>query len=152
MPRKSAAAASSKTAAKEQPPKLTALTALREDVAAQPGDPTLTREAVAGWREGQRRCRARKRHNWGPFTVYDHGTYWEVVEQCSHCRNRRSAPFVRTAHGLRKAEPWKPDYRDGYLLPKGAMRIDDDIHDELTAADIFSRKVVVAVDDDKETA
>lgn len=112
------------------------------------GDIELTREAMAGWKEGQKRCRARKRHNWGPFTVYAHGAWYDVVEQCSHCRNRRSADFVRTPHGLRKATKWKADYREGYLLPKGAvpLRYDDDLMDELTESDILSRKVV-AVDD-----
>lgn len=114
------------------------------------GDVDLTREAVAGWKEGQRRCRARRRHNWGPYAVYEHRRRWEVIEQCSHCRNRRVADFVPTAFGIRKATPWKPDYRDGYLLPKGAARIDDDMHDELTAADILSRKIVEVPDADDE--
>jgi hypothetical protein len=60
------------------------------------------------------------------------------------------ADFVPTAFGIRKATPWKPDYRDGYLLPKGAARIDDDMHDELTAADILSRKIVEVPDADDE--
>lgn len=110
------------------------------------GDPTLTQEAMAAWTKGQRVCRARKRHNWGPFTVYQHGNWYDVVERCTHCLNRRHAPFVQTSRGLRKADKWKADYRDGYLLPKGAMAIDDDLHDELTAADIFSRKLVKADD------
>jgi hypothetical protein len=103
---------------------------------------------MALWKEGQRRCRARGRHNWAPYTVYEHRNWYEVVEQCSHCRNRRSAEFVETAHGLRKASGWKPDYRDGYLLPRGAMRIDEDLHDELTAADILNRRIVEVSDDD----
>lgn len=113
-----------------------------------PGDIELTREAIAGWKEGQKRCRARKRHNWGPFTVYAHGSWYEVVEQCSHCRNRRAAEFVKTPRGLRKATGWKADYRDGYLLPKGAtpLRLDEGLMDELTASDILTRKMV-AVDD-----
>jgi len=114
------------------------------------GDPDLTREAMAGWKEGQRRCRGRKRHNWGPGTVFEHGSWYDVVEQCSHCRNRRSAPFVKTAHGLRKADKWKPIYREGYLLPKGAQRIDDDMMDELVAADILSRKIVEFLDDGED--
>lgn len=114
-----------------------------------PGDPSLTQEAMAGWKPGQRTCRARKRHNWGPYTVWEHRTFYDVVEQCSHCRNRRHADFVKTARGLRKASPWKPDYRDGYLLPKGAMRIDEDLHDELTASDILSRKIVEVLDDEE---
>lgn len=115
-----------------------------------PGDESLTLEAMAGWKEGQRRCRGRKRHNWGPYTVYEHGTFWDVVEQCSHCRNRRHAPFVPTARGMRKNDKWKPDYRDGYLLPKGAMRITEDLQDELTAADILSRRIVEVPDEDEE--
>lgn len=113
-----------------------------------PGDAMLTREAMAEWKEGQRRCRARGRHNWGPFTVYAHGTWYDVVEQCSHCRNRRSADFVVTERGLRKATKWKADYRDGYLLPKGAQRLDEGMHDELWAADILSRKQVAVKDED----
>ena len=105
---------------------------------------------MALWREGQRRCRGRKRHNWGPFTVYEHVTWLDVVEQCSHCRNRRSAPFVKTAHGLRKVDKWKPDYRDGYLLPKGAMRIDEDLQDELVAADIYSRKIIEVPNEERD--
>lgn len=110
------------------------------------GDPDLTREAVSGWREGQRRCRARKRHNWGPYTVWEYRSHFEVVEQCSHCRNRRVADFVRTTYGLRQSTKWKPDYREGYLLPKGAARIDEDIRDELVASDILSRRIVEAPD------
>lgn len=117
-----------------------------------PGDPSLTAEAAAGWKEGQRRCRSRGRHNWGPFTVYEHRTYLEVVEQCSHCRNRRSADYVKTDRGLRKASKWTPDYRDGYLLPRGAtpLRLDEGLLDELTAGDILSRKIVEVLDDDEE--
>lgn len=116
-----------------------------------PGDFSLTREAVAGWKDGQRKCRARGRHNWGPFAVYEHRTWYDVVEQCSHCRNRRSATFVVTNHGLRKTDAWKADYRDGYLLPRGAARLDDDLHDELWAADIMSRKIVEVRDEDEES-
>lgn len=121
-----------------------------EPSAPPPGDLDLTRETMASWRAGQRTCRARKRHNWGPFTVYEYRHHYEVVEQCSHCRNRRKADFVKTANGLRKADKWKPDYRDGYLLPKGAARIDDDLHDELTASDILSRKIVEVPDEDED--
>ena len=110
------------------------------------GDASLTQEAMASWREGQRRCRARKRHNWGPYTVWEYRNHYLVVEQCSHCRNRRSAEFVKTAFGLRKATDWQPEYREGYLLPRGAMRITEDLHDELTAADILSRKILEAPD------
>jgi hypothetical protein len=121
------------------------------------GDPTLTREAFSQWREGQRRCRARKRHNWGPYTVYEHkvpgsrsAVRYEVVEQCSHCRNRRRADFVTTQYGLRQVDRWAPEYREGYLLPKGAMAIDDDLRDELVASDILSRKIIEVLDDDGE--
>ena len=114
------------------------------------GDLDLTRETMAAWKQGQRICRARKRHNWSPYTVWEHRNYYEVVEQCGHCRNRRSAEFVKTAYGLRKNGGWKPVYRDGYLLPNGARRIDEDLHDELTAADILSRRIVEVPDDDEE--
>jgi hypothetical protein len=112
---------------------------------APPGDPDKTRETVSSWREGQRRCRARKRHNWGPYTVYEYRNHYEVVEQCSHCRNRRSADFSMTG---RKLTRWQPEYREGYLLPKGAMRLDDDMHDELMLGDILTRRIVeVAADE-----
>jgi len=114
------------------------------------GDPSLTHETMSGWTEGQRRCRGRKRHNWGSGTVFEHRTWYDVVEQCSHCRNRRHAPFVKTANGIRKADKWKPDYRDGYLLPRGAQRLDEDMMDELVAADILSRKIVEVLDDDED--
>lgn len=129
-----------------------ALRAVREEPDTPPGNLSLTQEAIASWKEGQRRCRARGRHNWGPYTVFEHRTWYDVVEQCTHCRNRRSAPFTKTARGLRKAEKWKPDYRDGYLLPKGAMplRFDEDLKDELTAGDILSRRIVEVLDDDDE--
>lgn len=78
--------------------------------------------------------------------MFQHAQYYEVIEQCSHCRNRRSAEFVATNYGLRKTTKWKPVYKDGYLLPKGAMAITEDIQDELVAADIFSRRIV-EVDD-----
>jgi hypothetical protein len=112
-----------------------------------PGDESITREAVSSWSSGQRRCRGRRRHNWGPANVFQHAQYYEVVERCSHCGNRRSAEFVPTTYGLRKTTPWKPLYRDGYLLPKGAMPITEDLQDELVAADILSRKIV-EVDDE----
>ena len=115
-----------------------------------PGDPDLTRLAITVWKSGQRICRGRKRHNWGAFTVFEHRTWLEVVEQCSHCRNRRSAPFVKTERGLRKADKWKPDYRDNYLLPKGAMRIEGDLQDELVAADIYSRKIIEVLDEEED--
>jgi hypothetical protein len=115
-----------------------------------PGDIEKTRETMSLWREGQRRCRARGRHNWSPFTVYEHRTFYEVVEQCSHCRNRRSADFTKTARGLRKATKWQMDYRDGYLLPHGSMRLTEDLHDELWASDILSRRIVEVPDEDEE--
>jgi hypothetical protein len=116
------------------------------------GDPSLTQEAVSNWREGQRRCRARGRHNWGPYTVYEHKHHYEVIEQCSHCRNRRAADFVKTDRGIRKATKWEIDYREHYLLPKGAMslRYDDDLKDELVASDILSRKMVAVPDDEDD--
>lgn len=114
------------------------------------GDVSLTQETIASWSTGQRRCRGRKRHNWNPGMVYEHATFFEVTEQCSHCRNRRKAHYVRTTFGLRKEGKWQPDYRDGYLLPKGAQRIDDDLQDELVAADILSRRIIEVPDRDDE--
>lgn len=124
-----------------------ALRVVPDEVDAPVGDETITREAISAWTAGQKKCRGRKRHNWGPGTVFEHGTYYEVVEQCSHCRNRRSADFVPTTHGLRKVSKWKPVYRDGYLLPRGAMPIDEDLQDELVAADILSRKIIPVEDE-----
>jgi hypothetical protein len=123
--------------------------ALAQEPREEKGDPDLTLEAVSSWTAGQRRCRGRKRHNWGPGMVYEHRSYYEVVEQCSHCRNRRTADFVKTARGLRKEGKWKPDYRNGYLLPKGARRIDDDLQEELVAADILSRKTIEVPDSEE---
>lgn len=115
------------------------------------GDLDLTRETMSSWKAGQRTCRARRRHNWGPFTVYEHKHHYEVVEQCSHCRNRRTADFIKTPYGLRKADRWQADYRDGYLLPKGAQRIGDELHDELTELDILSRRIIEVPDEDEES-
>lgn len=78
--------------------------------------------------------------------VYEHADFYEVVEMCGHCRNRRSAHFVKTAHGLRKEGKWTPQYRDNYLLPHGARRIDEDLQEELVAADILSRRIMEAPD------
>ena len=114
------------------------------------GDPSLTLEAMAGWKPGQKRCRGRKRHNWGPYNVYEHADWYEVIEQCSHCRNRRWAEFVPTQRGVRKVSKWHPDYREGYLLPKGAARLDEDLQDELTAEDILSRRIIEVLDEDEE--
>jgi len=103
------------------------------------GDVSLTRMAIANWNAGQRRCRARGRHNWGPYAVYEHRQFYDVVEQCSHCRNRRHAPFAKTG---RKLDRWTADYRGDYLLPKGAARVVDDLHDDLMLEDILSRRIV----------
>ncbi len=120
-----------------------------EEPAEVRGDPTLTQEAVAAWSPGQRKCRGRKRHNWGPHVVREHKYHYDVVERCTHCNNRRSADFMPTSHGIRQATKWKPDYREGYLLPKGAAGLDEDIRDELTAADILSRKMIEVPDDEE---
>lgn len=122
----------------------------QDEEKALPGDRDLTLETMSQWNQGQKRCRARGRHNWSPLTVWEHRTFYEVMEQCSHCKNRRVADFVKTTYGIRRETPWKPVYRDGYLLPKGAMRVDDDLHDELTASDILSRKIVEVADEDDE--
>lgn len=111
------------------------------------GDESLTVEAMSSWSEGQRRCRARGRHHWGPYTVYEHRDHYEVLERCTHCKNRRSADFAKTG---RKLSAWAADYRDGYLLPKGAARIEDELKDELVLGDILSRRIVEAVDDDDD--
>lgn len=109
-------------------------------------DPSLTSEAIASWNAGQRKCRARKRHNWGPHTVYEYRTVYEVQEVCSHCRNRRTADYSKSGRKLTK---WKPVYRDGYLLPKGAAPLEEEQHDELVLTDILSRKTV-QVNEDEE--
>jgi len=114
------------------------------------GDTNLTREAAASWTEGERRCRARGRHMWQPFTVWEHSTFYDVVERCPSCKNRRSADFNKSG---RRTTRWQPDYRSGnYLLPRGAARIRDDeeLMDQLTLADILSRKIVEVTDDDDE--
>lgn len=124
-----------------------ALRVVQDEIEELRGDVDLTREAMSVWREGQRRCRARRRHNWGPFTVFEHRHHYEVVEQCSHCRNRRSADFNKQGRKLTK---WAPEYREGYLLPKGAtpLRQLDDFQDELVLGDILTRRIVEVLDDD----
>lgn len=107
------------------------------------GDVSKTQEAMREWTAGQRKCRARKRHNWIAFTVWEYPTIYDVVERCSHCGNRRHADHNKRG---RRLEKWKPDYRNGYLLPKGAAPIDEDMHDELVLEDILSRKIVKAAD------
>lgn len=116
---------------------------------ALPGDPQLTAEAVAGWTAGQRKCRARRRHNWRPLSVWEHPGFYDVSERCADCRNQRRADFVKTpSGGLRKEGKWHPDYRGNYLLPKGAAPIDDDTHDHLVAGDILSRRILQAPEED----
>jgi hypothetical protein len=124
-----------------------ALRVVNDEVDEPTGDVSLTREAMSEWKEGQRRCRARKRHNWAPYTVWEYRYHYDVVEQCSHCRNRRHADFSKAG---RKLTNWKADYRDGYLLPKGAMRIVDELQDELWLGDILSRRIVEASDDEEK--
>lgn len=109
-------------------------------------DPDLTREAMASWTKEQRICRARGRHRWGPHTVWEHRTYYDVVERC-RCGNRRSADFSKTGRQLTR---WLPDYRDGYLLPKGAAPIEPEQKDDLVLADLLGRRIVEAAEDDDE--
>jgi hypothetical protein len=127
--------------------------ALRVVQAPEPvhGDGELTREAASEWTPGQRKCRARGRHDWKPFTVYEHRAYLDVVERCPNCKNRRHATFVRTQWGVRQDSKWKPDYRDNYLLKKGSARVRDleDLFDSITADDILSRRIVEVKDDDE---
>lgn len=129
----------------------TAALRIVEEFEVPTGDIEKTRNTMAGWSPGQRRCRSRGRHNWNPFTVYQHRNFFDVVEQCSHCRNRRHAHFIKTKWGLRKETPWMPDYRDGYLLQRGAvpLRKVEELMDELTEADILSRRIVEVRDDDE---
>lgn len=83
--------------------------------------------------------------------MWEHPTFYDVVEQCRDCRNRRAADFVKTrSGGLRKEGKWRPDYRNSYLLPKGAAPIDEDTHDHLVAGDILSRRIQQAPPDDEE--
>lgn len=112
------------------------------------GDPDLTRTALAGWKEGQRKCRARRRHSWGPYTVREHRTFYEVVERCGLCRNLRTADYSKQG---RKLTAWHQTYRDGYLLPKGAARLDDEMHDELVLTDILSRRIIEVPDEDEDS-
>jgi hypothetical protein len=101
------------------------------------------------WSEGQKLCRARRRHHWKRFTVTVHGvdpnrlgTRMNIVQRCPDCLNRRHADFVRTARGVRQMDDWKPDYRevDGvpYLLPKGAQPVTDELREELIAGEYFT--------------
>jgi hypothetical protein len=55
------------------------------------------------------------------------------------------ADFAKTG---RKINKWQPIYRDNYLLPHGAMRIDEDLQDELVLGDILSRRIVEVLDED----
>lgn len=105
------------------------------------------RETVAGWSQGQKRCRGRRFHTWNPLTVIEHPGHYEVIEQCPHCKNRRTADYVETTWGLRRATKWKTAYKSGYLLTKGS-KITEDIADELVASDILSRRIVKAGEDD----
>lgn len=110
------------------------------------GDRTLTEQAIAEWNAGQRKCRARGRHRWDPYTVWEHATYYDVVERCSSCKIRRAADFNKRG---RRQTKWKPDYRDSnYLLPRGAARIDEDLRDELVLGDILSRRIVEVTDEE----
>ena len=79
--------------------------------------------------------------------MYEHRTFYDVVEQCPHCRNRRHAPFSKSG---RKLDSWKPDYRGDYLLPRGAARLVDELHDELMLEDILSRRIIEALDDEED--
>lgn len=142
--RGSAAAVSSPRESAPKKPLLRSVKAAGEVDERPVGDESLTREAMAGWTEGQRRCRARKRHTWGPYTVYEYRNHYEVVERCPSCLNRRAADFSKSG---RKLTAWKPvRYREGYLLPRGAARIVDELQDELWLSDILSRRIVEAPD------
>lgn len=125
------------------------LTLVDEEHSRPVGDFSLTEEALRSWTAGQRRCRARARHYWRPYTVFEHRNFYDVVEQCADCRNRRRAEFNKSG---RRISEWHTDYRDNYLLPKGAARLIDaeDLHDELVLSDILSRRIVEVPDDEED--
>jgi hypothetical protein len=126
------------------------------------GDPDKTRNAMAKWTDGQKECRARGRHLYAGLHTYVYGkdpdkigTRMDIIQQCRCCYSvRRHAEHVRTARGLRRAEDWKPDYREHrdvpYLLPKGAARLDDGDHEELTAF-LFRKQRLTFVTEDDDT-
>lgn len=128
-------------------PRANALRVVAEEPEYVPGDPSLTAETMSLWREGQRRCRARRRHNWQPQTVREYKHHYEVLERCSHCMNRRVADYNKMG---RKITKWQMIYRDNYLLPHGAQRITDDLQDELSLGDILSRRIIEAPDDEDD--
>lgn len=114
----------------------------------QPADPQDVESAMESWNRGQRTCRARQRHSWNPFTVRVHAAFYDVVEQCGHCKNRRHRPLSADGFWLDK---WKAErYSEGYLMPKGAGYITDEGRAALRLDDIMNRKQIIVPDDDEE--
>lgn len=104
-----------------------------------------TATAIDSWTKGQRICRGRQRHNWNALTVVIHRSVFEVIERCSHCANRRHRHMDKdSGYWL---DRWDILYRDNYLLPKGAGRIDDDTQAWLRLTEVLTRKMEVAPDE-----
>ena len=111
-------------------------------------DPERISEQVSVWTQGQVRCRAYNNHAWSPYTVTEHprtGVY-SVTQRCSRCRNRRRQTLSAQGYVLQR---WRMVYGQGYLLPKGTGRVDDDGRAVLRLADLSSLTITQeAVDED----
>lgn len=63
---------------------------------------------------------------------------YEVIERCRFCTNRRVRNMNSGGYWL---DRWHIDYRNNYLLPKGAGRIAPALQATLRISEILSRRI-----------
>ena len=104
-------------------------------------DPQVFAEVIETWTKGQLACRARQRHNWGPYTAYVNARTADVHEVCGLCKNRRHR-LMNALTGQWIDPKWRAErFGPDYLLPKGVGRLSVEQKDYLRLLEVMSRKI-----------
>lgn len=84
----------------------------------------MVRDDVASLPAAFQRCRD-KLHDWDPLDAVREGMVLRVTERCRSCRSEKTSLLsLRQRDRGVILRSWMSRYAEGYLLPKGAGRLD----------------------------
>lgn len=87
--------------------------------------PSDVRSAAQEWTAGQLACRSSRNHHWAPLTaVHDKRLHYiRETQRCLQCGNTRTREINERGYVL---VPWQTHHEEGYRMPPGTGRIDED--------------------------